>query len=68
MKRIKAKGIQVVVYEPVLNEPHFFHSPVINDLQEFKDSCMLIIANRLAEDLLDVKEKVYTRDLFQSDA
>lgn len=68
MKRIKAKGIQVIVYEPVLNEPHFYHSPVINDLQDFKNSCSLIVANRLGEELLDVKEKVYTRDLFQSDA
>lgn len=68
MKRIKAKGIQILVYEPVLKEPHFFHSPVINDLDIFKRSCSLIIANRLSEDLLDVKERVYTRDLFQSDA
>lgn len=68
MKRIKAKGIQVVVYEPVLNEPHFYHSPVINALQAFKNSCSLIVANRLSAELVDVKEKVYTRDLFQSDA
>lgn len=67
MKRIKAKGIQVVVYEPVLNEPHFYHSPVINNLQEFKNSCSLIVANRLADDLRDVADKVYTRDLFESD-
>lgn len=68
MKRIKAKGIQVVVYEPVLDEPHFYHSPVINDLETFKNSCSLIVANRLADDLKDVAERVYTRDLFQSDA
>ena len=68
MKRIKAKGIRVVVYEPVLSEPHFYHSPVINDLETFKNSCSLIIANRLADDLKDVAERVYTRDLFQSDA
>ncbi|MGI6407486.1 MAG: nucleotide sugar dehydrogenase [Thiopseudomonas sp.] len=68
MKRIKAKGIRVVVYEPVLNEPHFYHSPVINDLETFKNSCSLIVANRLADDLKDVAERVYTRDLFQSDA
>ena len=68
MKRIKAKGIQVVVYEPVLNEPHFYHSPVINDLDAFKQKSALIVANRLSADLLDVQGKVYTRDLFQSDA
>lgn len=68
MKRIKAKGIKVVVYEPVLKETHFYHSPVINDLQEFKNSCSLIIANRLDDNLKDVAERVYTRDLFQSDA
>lgn len=67
MKRIKAKGIRVVVYEPVLKEPHFFHSQVINDIKEFKRSCSLIIANRMSKDLLDVQERVYTRDLFQSD-
>lgn len=68
MKRIKAKGIQVVVYEPVLKESHFYHSPVINKLSEFKDKCNLIIANRLAAELFDVKDKVYTRDIFQKDA
>lgn len=68
MKRIKAKGIQVVVYEPALDEPHFYHSPVINDLEAFKQKSVIIVANRLADDLVDVKEKVYTRDLFQSDA
>lgn len=68
MKRIKAKGIQVVAYEPVLKEPHFYHSPVVNDLVKFKNSCSPIIANCLAQDLLDIKGKVYTRNLFQSDA
>jgi len=68
MKRIKAKGIRVVVYEPVLSEPHFYHSPVLNDLQEFKNSCTLIVANRLDDNLKDVAERVYTRDLFQCDA
>lgn len=68
MKRIKAKGIQVVVYEPVLKESHFYHSPVINKLTEFKDKCNLIIANRVAADLFDVKDKVYTRDIFRKDA
>lgn len=68
MKRIKAKGIEVVVYEPVLQEEHFYNSRVISDLEEFKRVSAVIVANRLSEDLLDVKGKVYTRDLFQSDA
>jgi len=70
MKRIKSKGVEVVVYEPVLSlekEDHFFNSKVIHNLHDFKKRCDVIVANRLTDEILDVKHKVYTRDIFNSD-
>jgi UDPglucose 6-dehydrogenase len=67
MKRLKGKGIEVVVYEPELNEDVFFHSKVIKNLTDFKQSCDVIVSNRMVDEIKDVQHKVYTRDLFGAD-
>lgn len=67
MKRIKAKGIEVVIYEPTLKDRYFYNSENLTNLQEFKDSVDVIVANRLVDEIVDVREKVYTRDLFGQD-
>ncbi|MEZ9597064.1 nucleotide sugar dehydrogenase [Shewanella sp. 10N.261.52.F9] len=67
MKRLKAKGIQVVVFEPVIEEDHFFHSEVIKSLKDFKAMSDVIVSNRMVDEIRDVSDKVYTRDLFGSD-
>jgi len=67
MKRIKAKGVQVIVYEPTLDTDEFYHSEVIHNLDDFKHRADIIIANRLTPDLTDVQDKIYTRDLYGKD-
>ena len=64
---MKAKGVAVVVYEPALHEDNFFNSKVVKSLEEFKAISDVIVANRMTDDMLDVKDKVYTRDLFGGD-
>ena len=67
MKRIKANGVPIVIYEPIFNEENFFNSQVMKDIEEFKEISDVIIANRMSPELFDVEEKVFTRDIFNDD-
>ena len=67
MKRIKARGIRVIVYEPLLKDSHFFNSEIISDLKVFKKLSEVIVANRMSKNLSNVKNKIFTRDIFNSD-
>jgi len=68
MKRLKAKGIEVVIYEPVLEDEYFYNSKVIKDIDEFKKLSDVIVANRISDDIRDIQDKIYTRDIFESDS
>lgn len=67
MKRIKSKGIEVIVYEPAIREEEFYHSRLIKELDEFKKNSDVIVTNRMSDEIKDVEEKVYTRDLYSRD-